>query len=110
MQAINVLAHVTIRRGDDCTGPAHHMITREQCIFFAQVEANMVGCVARRKHAVKGPAVAIDNIAMPNRDIGCKLPVGSFLYGFAALILTGAVGSVAKRCCTGRRLDGSARR
>ena len=69
VEAGHIVAHIAIRRGDDCGRPAHDMVAGQAGVLFAQLEADMVAGVAGSLDDVQRPAGAGDDIAVANLNV-----------------------------------------
>ena len=70
VEALHVGLHVTVGRRDDARGPAHDVVAGEERLFFAQLEAHVVGRVPRCVHALDAPIAAFQHIAVADFDVG----------------------------------------
>ena len=52
------------------------MIAGEQQIGLLEGESHVIGGVARRRHRFERPAVAADDLAVGERDVGTEIHVG----------------------------------
>ena len=56
------------------------MVAAEQGFLFGQTEAQVVRGMARGMDRLQGPALAFDNIAVADREVGNELMVAAFLH------------------------------
>ena len=92
-EASHVVAHVAVRRRDDAGRPAHHVVAGEEEAVLAKREADVVRGVAGGVHALEGPPVPLDEVAVAHLDLGDELHVSPFFHLHP--VLPGAVRAVA---------------
>ena len=78
------------------------MIPGEQRFLLAKLIADVIGRVARRVNAFDRPAIALDDIAVADLNVGDEIPVAALLHRNSLLVFAGTVGAVGVGRCTGR--------
>jgi hypothetical protein len=77
------------------------VIAREQDALLAQLEAEVIAAVTGRMHRFERPAVALDDLAIGDADIGYECQVGAGFDRGAALVAALTVRTEAERARAG---------